>query len=231
MPDLPVSISSSASPLAAVLFDLDGTLLDTALDFAIALNILLKQEGRPQIDASQIRNYVTDGSKGIIIAAFGIDAEHQDFSRLQADLLTEYRLNLTNKTILFKGLESTIKILNDNKIAWGVVTNKPVEYAQPIMDSLLPQSSVLVCPDHVSKAKPDPEGLHLACKKLGVPAENCIYVGDHIRDIDAGNAANMATIGVEWGYIDLETDHPSTWGASHVAAKPEDLAPLITRYL
>lgn len=227
----PSKSSSSKNCLEAVFFDLDGTLLDTALDFETAINRVLCDEGREEIPTEKIRQYVTHGSKGIIEAAFSIDSSNQDFLRLQTKLLNEYKKELINKTIIFKGLENTFNILNNNEIVWGVVTNKPLEYAQPIMDALLPESSVLICPDHVKQTKPHPEGLFLACEQQSVTPENCIYVGDHIRDIQAGKAAGMITIGVEWGYIDIEKDNPKNWGANHVAVKPSDLAPLIDQYI
>jgi len=224
-------LSNSIKQIDAVLFDLDGTLLDTALDFETAINDLLTQEGDAKIEEAEIRQYVTHGSKGIIKAAFKIEEDHPDFTRLQAKLLLGYKNCLTNKTKLFEGLESSLETLHQYNIPWGVVTNKPLEYAQPIMDTLLPESSVLICPDHVKHTKPDPEGLFLACKQLNIKPENSLYIGDHLRDIQAGNAAGMMTVGAAWGYIDPYKDRPNQWGANHVAMHPAALASIIQSYL
>lgn len=218
-------------PLSAVLFDLDGTLLDTALDFETATNQLLVSEGRAPLEKGAIRAYVTNGSYGVVCAAFELEQEHPDFLRLQEGLLANYRACMTEKTKLFSGLESSMALFEDRQMPWGIVTNKPVQYAEPIVKAILPSCSVLICPDHVRITKPDPEGLMLAADRLQVRPENCVYVGDHRRDIDAGNSAGMDTVAVSWGYIDQDQEKLSDWGATHLISDPSELAPLLTTYL
>ena len=215
--------------IAAVLFDLDGTLLDTALDFETATNQLLVSEGRRPLAPGGIRTFVGNGSVGIIQAIFNIEPDiGSEFSRLQQQLLANYRNCLTEKTCLFRGIESSLNLLRKNQIPWGIVTNKPSEYAEPIVQALIPDCAVLICPDHVKTGKPDPEGLLLAAKNLEVTPEACLYVGDHRRDIDAGSAAGMDTIAIGWGYIDHDNENLDDWGASHVICQAEDLESLLT---
>lgn len=217
--------------LSAVLFDLDGTLLDTALDFETALNRLLISEGLESLEQGQIRTHVTNGSAGIIRGVMGIEKDDPDFSRLQQALLANYRSCLTDKTRFFPGIESSLKLLKDQNIRWGLVTNKPVEYAQPIVDKIAPECAVLICPDHVANTKPDPEGMFKAASILNVDPSDCMYVGDHIRDIEASNAAGMISVAANWGYIDNQNEDASDWGADHVVDQPAELATLIRQYL
>lgn len=210
---------------SAVLFDLDGTLLDTALDFETAINRVLAEENRPPLPQEDIRACVTHGSLGLITAVFNIDKAHDDFPRLQKSLLTHYKSCLTDRTALFSGLQSSLDFLAAHRVPWGIVTNKPSQYADPIVAKLLPDSRVLVCPDHVNNAKPDPEGMFLACKKMGVEPQSTLYLGDHLRDIDAGKAAGSTTIAVGWGYVDSPNDH-RTWDADYCVDRPQDLQPL-----
>jgi len=141
--------------ISAVLFDLDGTLLDTAQDFQTATNQLLMAEGLEPLPEGLISTYVTNGSAGIIHSIFEIETSNPDFKRLQGQLLDNYRACLIEKTCLFPGLESSLEILQQKQIPWGIVTNKPSLYAEPIVEAILPQCAVLVCPDHVKLAKPD----------------------------------------------------------------------------
>lgn len=216
--------------IEAVFFDLDGTLLDTALDFQTAINNVLEEENRPHLPEGVIREYVTHGSVGILNAVFDIDRDHVEFPRLQESLLGHYKNCMTDKTVLFTGLESSLTLLKQRQIPWGIVTNKPSEYAIPIVETLLPDSTVLVCPDQVSKSKPDPEGLFLASNDISVEPKNCLYVGDHLRDIQAGQAAGMTTVAVGWGYIH-QTEEYDRWGAEFVAHKPEELAEILAQSL
>lgn len=216
--------------IEAVLFDLDGTLLDTALDFETAINQVLSEEGEPALGREEIRQHVGNGSAGIIENVFNIPRDHADFPRLQASLLAQYKIYLTDRTQIFPGLEASLELLEHTTTPWGVVTNKPSEYAVPIMDKILPSSQVLICPDHVSQPKPDPEGILLACEQLKVAPECCLYVGDHLRDIQAAKAANTPSVAVGWGYIGDEETH-TQWHANWVVDNPEDMAPLLRTIL
>lgn len=220
------------SRISAVLFDLDGTLLDTALDFETATNQLLVSEGLNPLSRGEISLHVTNGSIGIIKSLFNITVtDSPEFLRLQNQLLANYRLCMTEKTRLFPGLKSSLELVRQKQIPWGIVTNKPSEYAEPIVAAKTPDCAVLICPDHVKVAKPDPEGMFLATEKLGVKSENCIYVGDHRRDIDAGKAAGMDTVAVGWGYINHDEEDLNDWGATHIICEPADLLPVLNNYL
>lgn len=216
--------------IQGVLFDLDGTLLDTAPDFETAVNRLLSEENMPALKPDAIRTHVGNGSAKIVANVFDIETHAPEFPGLKQRLLEHYKTYLTDRTQMFPGLESSINLLERAGLLWGVVTNKPSEYANPIVESLLANSAVLVCPDHVSQPKPHPEGILLACKKTGIQPADCIYVGDHLRDIQAGQTAGTMTIAVGWGYIGDE-EHHNQWGADWVADNPEDLAPLLKSIL
>jgi N-acetyl-D-muramate 6-phosphate phosphatase len=210
----------------AVFFDLDGTLLDTALDFHTATNLVMEAELRQPLDLATLRSWVTNGSVGIIQSAFDIEQDHPEFNRLRDDLLNHYVGCLTDKTQLFSGLDKTLELLEGNGIPWGVVTNKPVRFSKPIIELLTPGCATLVCPDHVVLTKPDPEGLFIAAKDVSANPERCLYVGDHERDIQAGKRAGMKTVAVEWGYIDSMTD-PSEWQADYCIQTPEQLPDIV----
>ena len=216
--------------ISAVLFDLDGTLLDTAQDFQTATNELLMAKGQQPLGEEGIRPHVTNGSIGIIRSVFNLEVSNPDFKPLQQQLLANYQACMTDKTCVFPGLESSLEFLRQKQIPWGIVTNKPYQYAKAIVEALVPECSVLVCPDHVKITKPDPEGLFLATKKLNVAPERCLYIGDHKRDIDAGAAAGMDTVAVGWGYINHEVEDIEDWNATHLICKPSELLGILENY-
>lgn len=210
----------------AVLFDLDGTLLDTAPDFETATNRLLAENNKPALLPGSIRHLVGNGSAQIVTQAFGVERDKPEFKALQLGFLEHYRNCLVDKTRLFTGLETSLEYLDKSQIPWGIVTNKPLEYAKPIVKALLPSSQVLVCPDHVEIAKPDPDGILLACSTIDQDPESCLYVGDHLRDIQAAKAAGSKSVAVGWGYIGDEEEH-TEWGADWCVAKSENLTQLL----
>ena len=212
----------------ALLLDLDGTLLDTAPDFIIALNKQLVKHGRYELPESSIRTSVTNGSAGLIQDGFQISAEDPDFESIRQEYLDLYFDNLAEKTALFPGLGKVLDTCDAQNIPWGIVTNKPWKYSEALLKqlNLLDDSSVVICPDHVKTPKPDPEALFLACSKLTLDPRDCLYIGDHCRDIDAGRAAGMATVAAGWGYID-KTDNIRLWNADHIVLKSEDLHSLL----
>jgi len=212
--------------ISAVLFDLDGTLLDTAPDFETAVNGVLDDKKLAPLQVDAIREHIGDGSAGIIASVFGLSKEDSGFSLLQQQLLQNYRACLTDKTQIFPCLDSSIEWLDKHEIPWGIVTNKPSEYADPVVQLLLPSSQVLICPDHVKRPKPDPEGILQACKKLDVNPSECLYVGDHLRDIKAGQAANTKTLAVGWGYIGPD-DQANAWGADWCINTTSEMLPLL----
>lgn len=215
-------------PFKALLFDLDGTLLDTAPDFITAIQHMLKDRGLPPLADGELRNTVTNGSVGIIKKAFQIDQDHPQFKTLQDEFLSLYYDNIANKTALFTGLETVLGNCKSNSVTWGIVTNKPWKYTQAVLEQLglAEQAATTICPDHVLQPKPDPEGLLLACSELSISPAECLYIGDHIRDIEAGRSAGMRTIAAGWGYID-KTECISDWQADWVVEESHQLNDLL----
>ncbi|MDX2465635.1 MAG: HAD-IA family hydrolase [Porticoccus sp.] len=228
-------MSSATTPdskalFQAVLFDLDGTLLDTAPDFLTATNQLLAKRALPLLAEDSIRQLVSHGSAGIIRNVFDISETHQDFESTRQELLSFYRDCLADKTHPFLGISELLLTLKRHDIPWGIVTNKPELYTLAILDQL-PFSTTpktIICPDHVSKTKPDPESIILACNQLGVEPKNTVYIGDHLRDIEAGLSAGTTTIAAGYGYIGKDED-PLTWGAHHIVNCATELQNLILR--
>lgn len=185
-----------------VLFDLDGTLIDTAPDFLSSLNAVLTRYKKKNVSASEIRTYISEGSSKLIKYAFNIDETDKDFKRYKNEFLLEYKSNLTAQSNLFDGIEKLIRYLSQNEIMYGIVTNKFFEYADPIVRSFpqLNDLKILICPDHVAISKPDPEGILLACNKLNVRTDETVYLGDHENDLRAGISAGARVIGCLYGY-------------------------------
>ncbi|MFZ2209856.1 MAG: HAD-IA family hydrolase [Porticoccaceae bacterium] len=212
----------------AVLFDLDGTLLDTAPDFAYALNQLLQARAMPPLPDAEVRTLVTDGSAGLIARAFGCTAEDPLFEQIRAEFLAVYRANLSRHTRPFPGIEAVLARLGETGIPWAVVTNKPSTYATPLLRdmNLSPTPGAVICPDHVTHTKPHPEAILLACARLGVAPDASIMIGDHRRDIDAGRSAGTCTVAAVYGYVDA-SENPADWNAHHRIASAHELHDLL----
>ncbi len=202
--------------IRCVLFDLDGTLLDTAPDFVHVVNRLLNEHNKNPLPAEIIRSTVSDGARALITLAFGINEGEDGFEQLKARLLELYENHLSEHTTAFDGIDTLLHTLESRNIKWGVVTNKPSRYTIPLLERLnfSDRCATIVCPDHVTHTKPHPEPMLLACKQAGSEPHNTIYVGDHERDIRAGHNAGMATVAALYGYIDKEHDWKS-WQATH----------------
>ena len=186
-----------------VLFDLDGTLIDTAPDFLSSLNTVLTRYKKKNVSASEIRTYISEGSSKLIKYAFNIDETDKDFKRYKNEFLLEYKSNLTAQSDLFDGIERLLSYLSQSEIMYGIVTNKFFEYADPIVRSFpqLNDLKILICPDHVAISKPDPEGILLACNKLNVRTDETVYLGDHENDLRAGISAGGKVIGCLYGCL------------------------------
>lgn len=221
-----------AKPIRAVMFDLDGTLLDTAPDFVVVVNQLLSEENKPALAADTIRAGVSNGSKALIKLAFGIEESHEQFERLRQRLLELYLAHVAVYTKPFPGISALLDKLADNNIAWGIATNKPATYTLPLMAALniQPAPVSVICPDHVSRSKPDPESLFLAGKQLNCLPEEIIYIGDHKRDIDCGKGAGSITIAAAYGYVD-EGDDPANWNADYCVNHANEIWPIVEKYL
>lgn len=216
----------------AVLFDLDGTLADTALDLGGALNDLLRSKGQPEKPLAAAREHAAHGSAALLKFGAGITSEHPDFAAWQQQYLSAYENRFARDTVLFDGINDLLCELAEKGIAWGIVTNKHVRFT----DKLVPQLNFVVPPavvvsgDTCAHAKPHPEPLLYACGAIGVLPENCIYVGDAERDIQAGKNAGMKTVLALWGYIG-SVDQPDTWGADAQAADVAQSAKLLWQWL
>ncbi|MEH6651168.1 MAG: HAD-IA family hydrolase [Motiliproteus sp.] len=209
---------------AAILFDLDGTLLDTAPDFFRILNQMRAEQQLIGIDYEPVRQQVSNGAAAMIRTAFNIDNNHPDFGQLQQTLLDRYQQSPVQDSALFNGMPELLDWLEQHQIHWGIVTNKPERFCNPILEALQLQQrcAILICPDHTEHRKPHPEGLLKACSKLGIQPQQCIYVGDHRRDIEAGINANMTTVAALYGYIDQQ-DPPKKWQADLQIQSPSEL--------
>ena len=185
-----------------ILFDLDGTLIDTAPDFHTSLNTMLKKYNMNEVSEFDIRPHISKGTSKLIKKFFAIDEDDPKFEPLKSEFLSEYNMNKTKGCQLFDGMTSLINFMDKNNIKYGVVTNKFFKFASPIIDSFseLKNIKVIVCPDHVKISKPDPEGILLACKKLDINPLNTIYLGDHINDLKAGLSAGVRVLGCLYGY-------------------------------
>jgi len=214
----------SEAAFRAVLFDLDGTLLDTAPDFVTAINRMMVESGREIMDPALIRAGVTNGSAGLITLAFGLSPSDQAFEPLRQRFLGYYANCLAENTALFPGLDEVLTRLDAHGIPWGIVTNKPARYTFAILESLpLPsRPSAVVCPDHVTHTKPHPEPVLLACSQLAVAPDQTLFVGDHLRDIESGHNAGCTTVSAAYGYIDANED-PTSWGAHFLIQHASEL--------
>ena len=197
-----------------VLFDLDGTLVDTAHDLGYALNLQREKHGLPHLPHNVIRPYASHGSKGLLSVGFNLKPDDASFNVMRDEYLAIYDQVLTRSPALFDGVDELLTQLESKGILWGVVTNKPRRFTVPLLESinLMQRAACVVCGDDVKEPKPDPASLLLACQQAIVQPQDCWYVGDAERDIQAGNAAGMKTVVAMYGYLDAE-DKPKEWGA------------------
>lgn len=202
--------------IRAVLFDLDGTLLDSALDFIAILQHMRAEHGLPAMNEQLIRQRVSAGAADMVALALETGPEHAAFDALKEDFLQRYSQNYCTHSRLFAGLPELLEQLEERQIAWGVATNKPEHFARPILHALQleQRAATLVCPEQVKQAKPAPDMLLLACEQLGISPQQAIYLGDDRRDIQAAQAANMPSIAVGYGYHGPD-ENPQDWGATH----------------
>jgi N-acetyl-D-muramate 6-phosphate phosphatase len=212
----------------AVLFDLDGTLIDSAPDLAGVGNDMRIARGLAPYPLAHFRAMVGSGARGMVGRAFGVGPQEEAFAGLRDEFLQRYEARMTQATRVFDGIAAVLDAFDARSLPWGIVTNKATRFADPLVRALglLPRAAALVCGDTTPHAKPHPEPLLEAARRVGVDAGDCIYVGDDLRDVQAGRAAGMATVAVHWGYLG-EGDAIETWGADHLAHTPADLLKLL----
>ncbi|WP_090198933.1 N-acetylmuramic acid 6-phosphate phosphatase MupP [Pseudomonas pohangensis] len=218
--------------LRAVLFDMDGTLLDSAPDFIAISQAMRQAHGLPAMDPQRIADVVSGGARAMVAAAFDCPVESSEFEALRLEFLERYQQHCAVLTRPYDGIAELLTDIEKSKLIWGVVTNKPLRFAEPIMQQLglAGRSALLICPDHVTHTKPDPEPMLLACSKLGLQPAEILFVGDDLRDIESGRAAGTRTAAVSWGYIHPE-DNPAHWGADVVVDHPDELRRILDNAL
>lgn len=213
--------------MKAVLFDLDGTLIDTAADFIRIIQQMCRDEQREVVAADLIRTQVSEGARAMVKLVYPeLSVDDPIFLTHRQRFLDIYGQDIAVDTDLFEGMYPLLEHLEANQIPWGIVTNKPRWLSEALLVALnlTERCSVLVCPEDVSKTKPDPEPMYLAAQQIRIDAKDCIYVGDHPRDIDAGRNAEMYTILAAYGYLPLEhKDDLTAWKANCIVNSVSEL--------
>lgn len=219
--------------MSAVLFDLDGTLIDTAHDLGHALNLLRARYNKPALPFEEIRPVASHGSKGLLALGFGLSEADDNFPAMVDAYLALYASVLTRQPWYLDSIEKLLMALTESNVPWGIVTNKPRRFSEPLIQSvpflsgyLSEYAGCLFCGDDAPKPKPSPETLLMACEQLAVDPQEVIYVGDAARDVEAGRAANMQTVVALFGYL-ADDDEPDTWGADYLVNSADEILPLV----
>lgn len=214
----------------AILFDLDGTLADTAPDLAAAVNLLRTVRGLEPTAYELLRPTASAGARGMIGAAFGLKPDDDGFIELRDAFFANYQAAMAVHSSLFPGIVELLAGIEQAGLAWGIVTNKPARFTDPLVPMIgLQRAGCVVSGDTTPYAKPHPAPLLEAAQRLQLAPEQCWYVGDDLRDIQAGQAAGMATIACGWGYCG--TIEPQGWNADHLLHTPEELLNLMQQCL
>ncbi len=210
----------------AVLFDLDGTLADTAPDLAAAVNKLRTDRGLEPAPYEQLRPVASAGARGLIGVAFGLTPADEGYEPLRTEFLSNYAARIADATTLFDDIDTLLKTIESLRMHWGVVTNNPARYTDALLPLIgLHHAGCSISGDTTAHAKPHPEPLLEAARRLRLSPEDCWYVGDDLRDIQAGRAAGMATIAAGWGYCGHS--EPQHWEADCIAEQPSDIIALL----
>ena len=210
--------------ISSVFFDLDGTLADTAPDLAAALNQVLHEQGKPTLPMESIRPSVSLGGNAMVKLAFSIEEEDPDFDGLRIRFLDIYQQRLHQDTQVFPGIDAVLDYLEGKNMTWGVVTNKPEWLTNPVMDQLklTQRAACIISGDTTEYSKPHPGSMLHACEVAQCDPETSLYVGDALRDIEAGRAAGMKTLTADYGYI-ANNENPDDWNADGKISKPEEI--------
>jgi len=221
-------VTARPESLKAVIFDLDGTLVDTADEFVVVVQALRAEHGLAAMDPQRIRASVSNGARALVSLALAMPEDAADFETQRLRLLDLYSEVLGSVACLYPGIGNLLVELVERGVHWGIATNKPRAYTDPLLArlNLQPQAASVVCPDDVRERKPHPESLLRNCRELGCTPGEAIYIGDHLRDIEAGQRAGMYTIAAAYGYIE-PGDDPYRWGADAHASHSGELRELI----
>ncbi len=212
----------------SIFFDLDGTLVDTAPDLAGAANKMRLDRLLPMINKDNYRPHASSGARGLLSIAFGITPEHRDFKILQEEFLRNYENEIHVESKFFEGIDELLTLLDDEKIPWGIITNKHSRYTKRLVKSigLDKRTNVIVSGDTTPHAKPHPDPILFATKLARVNPETSIYIGDDKRDIEAGQAAGMKTMAAAYGYWPNNVP-PNEWGADYIVKTPSDIKAIL----
>lgn len=217
--------------MKAVLFDLDGTLIDTAADFIRIIQEMCRAEQRAVVDAALIRTQVSEGARAMVKLVYPeLEVDDPVFLAHRQRFLDVYGADIAVDTDLFEGMYPLLEALEAKGIPWGIVTNKPRWLSEALLNALnlSERCAVLVCPEDVKHTKPDPEPMYLAAKHIQIDPKDCIYVGDHPRDIDAGRNAGMYSILAAYGYLPLQhKDDLTAWHADCIVETVSQLHQVI----
>jgi N-acetyl-D-muramate 6-phosphate phosphatase len=208
--------------MRAILFDFDGTLADTAPDLAGTANDMRIARGLTPVDYALLRAQASHGARGLVGTAFDVTPQDTQFEALRDEFLQRYEARLTQHSTLFAGVVPMLNRLEQQSLAWGIVTNKATRYAQPLVQALGLRPQTLVCGDTTAFAKPHPQPLLHAAQQIGCAPQDCVYVGDDLRDVQAGLAAGMQTWIALWGYLGQDAA-PQQWGATRMINTPEEI--------
>src|SRR5436190_19955844 len=211
-------------PIRAVLFDLDGTLLDTVPDLVFALNQLRNERGILDLTITAIRRIASLGSRAFIKKAFDLHDDHPELNTLREKFLTLYLKHLADTTTLFPEIDNVLLHLEQQNIPWGIVTNKLTKHTTPLLKALRldQRTACVICGDSLSKAKPDPLPLLHACELLKQAPQDCLYIGDAETDVHASKAAGLKSLVAMYGYIG-ENENPLSWQADGYIQSPKDI--------
>jgi phosphoglycolate phosphatase len=207
---------------AAVLFDLDGTLIDSAPDLAATANAMREARGLEPLPYARLRPMVGSGARGMVGAAFGLQPGEEGFDVLRDEFLDRYAQGLLRQTQVFESMQPVVACIERAGLRWGIVTNKHARFTQPVVEGLALRAAVVISGDSTPHAKPHPAPLLEAARRLDTPPSRCVYVGDDLRDVVAGRSAGMATLAAAWGYLG-EAEPIHAWGADAVLQDPSDL--------
>lgn len=213
-----------------LLFDLDGTLVDTAPDLAYAANQVRAEAGLGPLALTQYRPVASAGARGLLKVALDLAPEHPDYAARRESFLAHYRANLSRQSRLFPGMDTALSEIEAARIPWGIVTNKPQWLTDPLLHALRlgPRAACAVGATDGLPPKPAPDSLLLACRMLNLAPDQCLYVGDDRRDVVAAHAAGMPAVAAAWGYLG-DGEAIEDWGADAVMAAPAELAALCAR--
>jgi phosphoglycolate phosphatase len=207
----------------AVLFDLDGTLADTAADLGAAVNRLRAGRGLPELATREVRAYASSGARGLLRVGLGLNPGDPDYDSMRDAFLSNYAERVCVDTRLFAGIPRLLAELAARGLKWGIVTNKAERFTAPIVAALGIAPDCVVCGDTTPYSKPHPAPLLRAAEQLALAPGDCCYVGDDLRDVQAAHGAGMRAIAVLYGYHGVDNGGPATWNADAVIAQPADL--------